>query len=77
MSTGFAALLILLAVVDEGLGAVFSGPSEFAFFPGLISGPFQHGLIVVFAFAAVLSALAALASSLRGTRPASTPADPD
>jgi hypothetical protein len=52
------------------------------FFPGLISGPFQHGLIVVFAFAAVLSALAALASSLRGahpsnSHPASTPPDPD
>ena len=40
------------------------------FFPGLISGPFQHGLIVVFAFAAILSALAALASALRGARPA-------
>ncbi|MGD0239868.1 MAG: MFS transporter [Streptosporangiaceae bacterium] len=39
------------------------------FFPSLISGPFQHGLIVVFAFAATLSALAALASALRGTRP--------
>jgi len=45
------------------------------FFPGLISGPFQHGLIVVFAFAAVLSALAALASSLRGAHPASVPAE--
>jgi MFS family permease len=39
------------------------------FFPSLISGPFQHGLIVVFAFATVLSVLAALASALRGTRP--------
>jgi len=43
------------------------------FFPSLISGPFQHGLIVVFAFAAALSALAALASALRGTRPAQAP----
>jgi len=41
-----------------------------AFFPDLISGPFRHGLIVVFAFAAVLAALAALASALRGARPA-------
>ena len=40
-----------------------------AFFPDLISGPFQHGLVVVFALAAVLAALAALASALRGTRP--------
>ncbi len=32
IDTGFAALLILLAVVDEGLGAVFFGPPEFAAF---------------------------------------------
>ena len=52
------------------------------FFPGLISGPFQHGLVIVFALAAVLSVLAALASALRGARPApaaaptNAPADP-
>jgi hypothetical protein len=40
------------------------------FFPGLISGPFHHGLVIVFALAAVLSVLAALASALRGARPA-------
>jgi MFS family permease len=40
-----------------------------AFFPDLISGPFHHGLEVVFAFAAALSLLAALASLLRGPRP--------
>jgi MFS family permease len=39
------------------------------FFPGLISGPFQHGLVIVFVLAAVLAALAALASALRGARP--------
>jgi MFS family permease len=38
------------------------------FFPDLISGPFHHGLIVVFSAAAVLSLLAALASLLRGGR---------
>ena len=38
------------------------------FFPDLISGPFRHGLIVVFALATVLTALAALASALRGGR---------
>jgi len=46
------------------------------FFPHLISGPFHHGLIVVFAFAAALSVLAGLASLLRGGRnvhPAATP----
>jgi nitroreductase len=32
IDTGFAALLILLAVVDEGLGAVFFGPPDFADF---------------------------------------------
>ena len=46
------------------------------FFPGLISGPFQHGLVIVFALAAVLSVLAALASALRGARPAPAPAAP-
>jgi MFS family permease len=38
------------------------------FFPELISGPFQHGLTVVFGVAAVLAAVAALASLLRGGR---------
>jgi MFS family permease len=35
------------------------------FFPGLLSGPFHSGLIVVFAVSAVLSVLAGLASLLR------------
>jgi MFS family permease len=38
------------------------------FFPDLISGPFRHGLVVVFAVAAGLAGLAALASLLRGGR---------
>jgi MFS family permease len=38
------------------------------FFPNLISAPFHHGLVVVFAVAAVLSLLAAVASLLRGGR---------
>jgi MFS family permease len=38
------------------------------FFPDLISGPFRHGLVVVFVVAASLAALAALASLLRGGR---------
>ncbi|MGH3286917.1 MAG: MFS transporter, partial [Streptosporangiaceae bacterium] len=38
------------------------------FFPGLISAPFHHGLVVVFAVAAALAAVAALASVLRGGR---------
>jgi MFS family permease len=40
------------------------------FFPNLIAGPFHSGLVVVFAFGAVLAVLAALASLLRGRRPA-------
>ena len=36
------------------------------FFPNLLSGPFHHGLIVVFAVAAALGLVAALASLLRG-----------
>jgi MFS family permease len=38
------------------------------FFPQLISGPFHSGLIVVFAAAAVMSVIGALASLLRGGR---------
>ncbi len=38
------------------------------FFPDLIAGPFHHGLTVVFAMAAVLAAVAAVASLLRGGR---------
>jgi MFS family permease len=38
------------------------------FFPSLISGPFHHGLVVVFGVAAALAGLAALASLLRGGR---------
>ncbi len=44
------------------------------FFPNLISGPFQHGLVVVFSVAAVLSVVAALASLLRGGQYADSPA---
>ena len=43
------------------------------FFPDLISGPFQDGLVVVFALATALTALAALASALRSGRPAPPP----
>jgi hypothetical protein len=38
------------------------------FFPNLISGPFHHGLVVVFAVASVLSVVAAAASLMRGER---------
>jgi MFS family permease len=58
------------------------------FFPHLISGPFHSGLVVVFAFGAVLALLAGTASLLRGAGPAaavagaagsrpSAPAEPD
>jgi MFS family permease len=51
------------------------------YFPELISGPFHHGLTVVFATAAGLAALAAVASLLRGGRyihqpPAEHPEEP-
>jgi MFS family permease len=38
------------------------------FFPQLVSGPFHHGLVLVFTAAAVMAAIAALGSALRGTR---------
>jgi MFS family permease len=47
-----------------------------AFFPDLISGPFHHGLVIVFAVAAGLAALAGLASLMRGGRYPGAAADP-
>jgi hypothetical protein len=44
-----------------------------AFFPHLISTPFQDGLDIVFATSAVLSAIAAIASLLRGGRTTLSP----
>ncbi len=38
------------------------------FFPALISGPFHHGLVIVFAVSSGLAAVAAVASLLRGGR---------
>ena len=38
------------------------------FFPELVSGPFHQGLVLVFTAAAVMAAIAALGSALRGTR---------
>jgi len=46
------------------------------FFPSLISGPFHHGLVIVFAVATGLAAIAAVASLLRGGRYVH-PAQPD
>src|SRR5487761_61704 len=39
-----------------------------SFFPSLISGPFQHGLILVLSFSIVACLIAAAASALRGGR---------
>ena len=36
------------------------------FFPQLVSGPFHHGLVIVFTAAAIMAAIAAFASLLRG-----------
>jgi hypothetical protein len=47
------------------------------FFPSLISGPFHHGLVVVFAVSAGLAALAGLASLLRGPRAAAAAGHPE
>ena len=38
------------------------------FFPRLISGPFHHGLVIVFSLAAAMSVIGAAASLLRGGR---------
>ena len=46
------------------------------FFPELISGPFHHGLVIVFSVAAAMAVISALASSLRGRQSQATPAAP-
>jgi hypothetical protein len=38
------------------------------FFPELISGPFHHGLVVVFSVSTALAVIAGVASALRGGR---------
>jgi len=55
----------VLATLPAGNQQVLTGNS---FFPSLIAGPFHKGLVIVFTVAAVLSALAAVASLLRGGR---------
>ncbi len=56
-----------LASLPEASQRVLTGRE---FFPDLISGPFHQGLVVVFAVSAALSAVAGLASLLRGGRSA-------
>jgi hypothetical protein len=75
VSTVFAALLGfnpvqhllapsgVLAHLPRRGAAVLTGNE---FFPHLISGPFHHGLIIVFTAAALMSAVGALVSLLRG-----------
>jgi hypothetical protein len=53
----------LLRTLPARNDAVLTGKT---FFPTLISGPFHHGLTIVFSAAAVMSVLGALASLLRG-----------
>ncbi|HEV2639616.1 MAG TPA: MFS transporter [Actinocrinis sp.] len=45
------------------------------FFPHLISGPFHHGLTIVFTAAATMAVVAAIASLLRGSNPGSATDD--
>jgi MFS family permease len=75
VSTVFAALLGfnpvqhllgpsgVLASLPPGRAAVLTGHQ---FFPNLISGPFHHGLIIVFSAAAAMSLVGAAVSLLRG-----------
>jgi MFS family permease len=74
VSTMFAALLgynpiqhllgsKTLSALPAHNAAVLTGKS---FFPNLISGPFHHGLIIVFSAAAIMSVLGAIISLMRG-----------
>jgi hypothetical protein len=55
----------VLHALPAGQAAILTGKD---FFPGLISGPFQRGLTIVFAAAATMAVIAAAASALRGGR---------
>jgi MFS family permease len=46
------------------------------FFPGLISGPFHDGLVIVFSLAIAMAVVGALASLLRGKKAPAPTADP-
>jgi EmrB/QacA subfamily drug resistance transporter len=54
-----------IATLSAAHRAVVTGPG---FFAGLISGPFLHGLTIVFTFALVMCLIAAAASWLRGAK---------
>jgi MFS family permease len=64
----------VLATLPPGHAAVLTGKQ---FFPGLISGPFHHGLVVVFLAAAAMSVISAAASLVGDAprRPAVPPAE--
>jgi hypothetical protein len=66
---GYNPLQTLLGLVFSQLpapdAARLTGRS---FFPSLISGPFQHSLVLVLGFSIAASLIAALASALRGGR---------
>ena len=53
----------VLSQLPAADAARLTGPT---FFPSLISGPFQHGLVLVLGFSIAASLVAALASALRG-----------
>jgi MFS family permease len=47
------------------------------FFPTLISGPFHHGLTIVFTAAALMAVCGAAVSWMRGKKPEAEPAEPE
>jgi hypothetical protein len=55
----------VIAQLPPGDAAALTGN---AFFPNLISGPFEAGLHIAFAFAIAACLIAAAASAFRGTR---------
>ena len=69
---GVVAVGAVVAVAGAAPAHAFQALTGRAFFPHLISAPFHDGLTVVFATAAGLSAVAAVASLMRGTTPTTT-----
>jgi MFS family permease len=63
----------LLRTLPAGNVATLTGKE---FFPTLISGPFHHGLTIVFTAAALMAVCGAVVSWLRGKKPAAESAEP-
>jgi MFS family permease len=65
---GYNPIATLLGPAASTPGVDRSALESTTFFPNLISGPFHHGLVIVFAVAIAMSVIGAIASVFHGSR---------